>query len=72
MHGVIDLVYRLDGRLWVADYKTDRVGIEEVRARAESYRDQAVIYTEALSRWLREGRPQFQFIFLRHGIAVTV
>ncbi len=71
MHGVMDLVYRLDGRLWVADYKTDRVGIDEVRARAESYRDQARIYTEALSRGLREGRAQFQFIFLRHGIAVT-
>ncbi|MEW6247030.1 MAG: UvrD-helicase domain-containing protein [Nitrospirota bacterium] len=71
MHGVMDLVYRLDGRLWVADYKTDRVGIDEVRARAESYRDQARIYTEALSRGLREGRVQFQFLFLRHGIAVT-
>ncbi|HZS94157.1 MAG TPA: UvrD-helicase domain-containing protein [Chloroflexota bacterium] len=72
MHGVMDLVYRLDGRLWVADYKTDRVGIDEVRARAESYRDQARMYTEALSRSLREDHAQFQFIFLRHGIAVIV
>ena len=28
MEGVIDLIYRLDGELWIADYKTDETAEE--------------------------------------------
>ena len=41
MEGRIDLVYRKDGRLWVADYKSDRVTESEISRRAETYREQA-------------------------------
>ena len=41
MEGVIDLIYRLDDRIWIADYKTDDVAAEDVQARADRYRPQA-------------------------------
>ena len=41
MEGVIDLIYRLDDRIWIADYKTDDVAAEDVQARADRYRSQA-------------------------------
>ena len=36
MEGVIDLIYRLDDRIWIADYKTDDVAAEDVQARSGS------------------------------------
>ncbi|HTK88109.1 MAG TPA: 3'-5' exonuclease, partial [Nitrospiraceae bacterium] len=72
MEGTIDLVYRLNGDLWIADYKTDRITSDEIAGRAEEYRLQAQIYTEAVSQCLG-GKPKgFQFIFLRTGTVVPV
>ena len=31
MEGVIDLIYRLDGRIWIADYKTDMCRLKTYR-----------------------------------------
>ena len=72
MEGVIDLVYRLGGQVWVADYKTDRVRDEEVGSRAAEYHLQAKIYKEAVSRCLGVDKVGFQFLFLRNGRAVEV
>ena len=36
MEGVIDLIYRLDDRIWIADYKTDDVVAEDVQTRVGS------------------------------------
>lgn len=72
MEGVIDLVYRLDGELWVADYKTDRISDVDALRRAEDYRVQAHIYTEAVTRSLGEPPTGFQFIFLRTGNVLPV
>ena len=72
MEGMIDLVYRLDGEIWVADYKTDRTSQEDVLARAEEYRTQAEIYMEAVARCLGVTPTGFQFIFLRTGTVVPV
>lgn len=72
MEGVIDLVYRLDGRLWIADYKTDMIPLDQVAGRAEQYREQARVYSEAVSRSLREPVAGFEFVFLRHGVTVSV
>jgi ATP-dependent helicase/nuclease subunit A len=72
MEGVIDLVYRLGGQVWAADYKTDRVRDEEVGNRAAEYHLQAKIYKEAVSRCLGVDKVGFQFLFLRNGVAVTV
>jgi ATP-dependent helicase/nuclease subunit A len=72
MEGVIDLIYRLDDRIWIADYKTDDVAAEDTRARADRYRPQAEMYSRAVASALGMGTPSFQFIFLRPGVAVDV
>ena len=53
MEGVIDLIYRLDGRIWIADYKTDDVAAEDVQARADRYRPQAEMYSRAVETCFR-------------------
>jgi ATP-dependent helicase/nuclease subunit A len=72
MDGVIDLIYRLDGWIWIADYKTDDVTAEEVRARADRYRPQAEIYSRSVEKALGLSSLSFQLIFLRPGIAIDV
>jgi ATP-dependent helicase/nuclease subunit A len=72
MEGTIDLVYRLNGDIWIADYKTDRITSDEIAGRAEEYRLQAQIYTEAVSQCLGVKPKGFQFIFLRTGTVVPV
>jgi ATP-dependent helicase/nuclease subunit A len=72
MEGVIDLVYRLDDRIWIADYKTDDVATEGVQAIADRYRSQAESYSRAVASALGLSSLSFQFIFLRPGIAVDV
>src|SRR4029077_2339878 len=72
MEGVIDLIYRLDGRIWIADYKTDDVAAEDVRTRADRYRPQAEIYSRAVEKALGLSSLSFQLIFLRPGIAIDV
>ncbi len=72
MEGVIDLIYRLEGRIWIADYKTDDVTAEEAETRAGRYRSQAEIYSRAVATFIGLSSPSFQFIFLRPGIAIDV
>ncbi|BCA53491.1 hypothetical protein W02_06310 [Nitrospira sp. KM1] len=72
MEGVIDLIYRLDGRIWIADYKTDDVAGDEARERARQYEGQASIYRAAVERSLGESDAGFQFIFVRSGVTVDV
>jgi ATP-dependent helicase/nuclease subunit A len=70
MSGTIDLLYRLDGRIWIADYKTDRVKEQGLTARAGEYEVQARVYREAVSRCLGLDQVGFKFIFIRSGTAV--
>ena len=72
MEGVIDLIYRLDDRIWIADYKTDDVAAADVQARADRYRSQADSYSQAVASSLGLSSLSFQFIFLRPGIAIEV
>ncbi len=72
MEGVIDLIYRLDGRVWIADYKTDHIAAEEAQARARLYAPQARIYREAAARCVREPIGGFQFVFLRPVVTVDL
>ncbi len=72
LEGVIDVLYHLDGQLWIADYKTDMIPRDQVETRAEAYREQARLYREAVARSLREPVAGFEFLFLRHGVAITV
>ena len=65
VHGYADLVYRLDGRVHVADYKTDREPPEEVAAR---YRDQLADYATAVARALALDEPPVaEILLLRRG-----
>lgn len=72
MEGVIDLIYRLDDRIWIADYKTDDVAAEDVQARADRYRFQAESYLRAVASSLGLPSVSFQFIFLRPGVAIDL
>ena len=72
MEGVIDLIYRLDGRIWIADYKTDRVTGSEVQQRANQYMQQAEMYRAAASRSLDATAVSFHFLFLRSGMSIEI
>jgi ATP-dependent helicase/nuclease subunit A len=72
MEGVIDLIYRLDDRIWIADYKTDDVAAEDVQARADHYGSQAESYSRAVANSLGLPSVSFQFVFLRPGVAIDV
>jgi ATP-dependent helicase/nuclease subunit A len=71
VRGVIDLLYKRDGKLWVADYKTDRVISGQGRDRAQRYAAQGRDYREAIEKSL--GEPcGFEIIFLRTGERVVL
>lgn len=69
--GTIDLLYRdpEDGRLVVADYKTDDVETEEeIRARTAVYATQGALYVQAIREALEPAEtPRFELWFLRPG-----
>jgi ATP-dependent helicase/nuclease subunit A len=72
MEGVIDLMYRLDGRLWIADYKSDQVTAGEAPARAQRYAQQAEAYRAAAARCLGGEAASFECVFLRPGVRVEL
>ena len=72
MEGVIDVVYERGGRLYVADYKTDRVDDGDTARVMEEYGQQARIYTEAVRRSLDREVAAFRLLLLRVGRGVTV
>jgi ATP-dependent helicase/nuclease subunit A len=72
MEGVIDVLYRLDGRIHLADYKTDRVEDSELADRAAAYEGQVQVYREAVARCLGVKQVGVQLIFLRNGKAVSL
>lgn len=72
MEGVIDLIYQLDDRIWIADYKTDDIAAEDVPSRVDRYRPQAESYARAVAAALGLSSVSVQLIFLRPGIAIDV
>lgn len=72
MRGVIDILYRTDKGVIVADYKTDQVKTEDITAKAAKYRQQKEVYTEAVRRCLNVSNPVFKLIFLRLGKGIAV
>jgi ATP-dependent helicase/nuclease subunit A len=72
MEGRIDLIYKRDGTVWLADYKTDHVSEADAAARAEAYREQARFYTEAVRHAVGHRPAGLKVIFLRLGKAVPV
>jgi ATP-dependent helicase/nuclease subunit A len=65
VQGVIDVVYRRDGIVYVADYKTDKM------IRPEDYSLIREIYSEAVGRVLGVA-PRFRLLYLRHGRGVDL
>jgi ATP-dependent helicase/nuclease subunit A len=63
VQGVIDVVYRVNGKVYVADYKTDKI------MEPEDYGLIRDIYTDAVRRVLKVD-PGFKLIYLRQGRAV--
>ena len=72
MEGIIDLIYELDGLLYLADYKTDRIARGDLTQSAERYRQQAEIYRQAARQSLQREVAAFNVIFLRLGEAVRL
>ncbi|UVT16527.1 MAG: UvrD-helicase domain-containing protein [Nitrospira sp.] len=72
MEGVIDLIYRLDGELWVTDYKTDTVSPDQAAARAELYRPQSEVYKVAVRQSLGVEAVRFHCLFLRCATVVEL
>jgi ATP-dependent exoDNAse (exonuclease V) beta subunit len=65
MQGVIDVLYRVRGKLVVADYKTDKL------LQPQDYALIRDVYTDAVKRALGEA-PRFKLIYLRHGKSVEL
>lgn len=71
VRGVIDLLYRRDGKLWVVDFKTDRLAPGEADVHAQRYAEQGRDYREAVVRSM--GEPcGFEVVFLRTGERVVL
>ncbi|TLD40323.1 MAG: ATP-dependent nuclease, subunit A [Candidatus Jettenia ecosi] len=94
MRGKIDILYKIDNRIIIAEYKTDTMkttnlsfaeaasfaGNSEKNVRTGDqfteklgkYRHQKEVYTKAVKRCLNRDNPEFKFIFLRSGKAISV
>src|SRR5256885_6878539 len=72
MEGRIDLLYKRNGTVWLADYKTDPITDADAGKRAETYREQAPMYTEAVRHALGHRPAGVKIIFLRLGKAGPV
>jgi ATP-dependent exoDNAse (exonuclease V) beta subunit len=71
IRGSIDLLFREGGRLWVADYKTDRIAPDQMGLHAQRYEPQGKAYAAAAEKVLGE-KCGFQVIYLRLGQAVEL
>jgi ATP-dependent exoDNAse (exonuclease V) beta subunit len=70
VHGYADLVYRREGRVHVADFKSDE---STDAAHAGIYRSQLADYRDAVHRGLRlDAPPVAEVIFLRNGTRVEL
>ena len=72
LEGVVDLVYRLDGEIWVADYKTDRVNSHSISEWSQRYNDQLRHYQQAMAQVLGVNAVRGEVIFLRTGQSVEI
>ena len=72
MRGTIDILYKTDNRLIVADYKTDHIKATELPAKTAKYNYQKEVYVEAVKRCLQIDNPEFKLIFLRLGKVMSI
>ena len=50
VQGVADLVVLLPEEIWLVDFKTDRVGVDELREKTKFYEPQLKLYARALAK----------------------
>ena len=67
VEGVIDVMYRMDGDLWVGEYKTDQIEEGQVMERINRYRPQLAMYQQAVRRGLGVDHVGAHLFFLRIG-----
>jgi ATP-dependent helicase/nuclease subunit A len=72
MEGVMDVVYEIDGEVWVGDYKTDQVTSSTLAERVEIYRGQAHAYAMAARQCLGTAVKGCKLFFIRLGEIVRV
>ncbi|MYG39318.1 MAG: AAA family ATPase [Nitrospira sp. SB0677_bin_15] len=72
MEGVIDVMYRRDQQLWIADYKTHRVEPHSVEQVVQESRAQMKVYRRAAESALAQSPVRTQLIFLRSGLSIEV
>ena len=72
MEGVIDVMYRRNQQIWIADYKTRRIEQHSVEQVVQEYRAQMEVYRRAAESALAQGPVRAQLIFLRSGLSVEV
>ena len=72
VHGVMDVIYRLDGRIWIGDYKTDTVTAKDAQERAEHYRTQMTLYKTAVQASVPGSQVSAEVLFLRCGISIEL
>jgi ATP-dependent helicase/nuclease subunit A len=71
MTGTIDVIYRVDGQVWVADYKADDMGEEQLQEHVRRYALQAQAYRAAVQQGMNLDSVGFQFIFIRQGLIIS-
>ena len=72
MEGVIDVMYRRDQQIWIADYKTHQVEEHSLEKAVQAYRPQMEIYRRAAESALGQSPVRAQLIFIRSGLGVEL
>ena len=72
VRGIVDGILELDDGLEVIDFKTDRVGADEVPQRAENYRQQMSLYAACITPLFAKPVKQCRLIFLHPRVIVPV
>jgi ATP-dependent helicase/nuclease subunit A len=72
VQGVADLAVILPGEIWLVDFKTDELNLEELDRKAKVYQPQLTLYALALSRIYRRPVTECHLHFLSPGVTVPV
>lgn len=72
VQGMIDLIVKTSRGLVIVDFKTDRIAAEKVTERAELYRRQLVLYSQAASAILRSEKIARWLYFLAPSCSIEV
>jgi ATP-dependent helicase/nuclease subunit A len=72
VQGVVDLAVFLPHEIWLLDYKTDRVSVQELEGKVKAYQPQIALYALALNRIVKLPVTQRWLHFLTLGQTVPV